>query len=62
MTTTDTTERGLEQLICTPLIGAPRNPEAVRDDEARERTVRRRWVADPVFRLMYKFPEQGRAS
>ena len=34
---TDTTERGLERLICTALTGSPCDPETVPSDEAQER-------------------------
>lgn len=35
--TTDTSERGLERLICTALTGAPCDPGAERLDRGRER-------------------------
>ncbi|MGH8608075.1 MAG: type I restriction endonuclease subunit R, partial [Gammaproteobacteria bacterium] len=34
---TDTSERGLERLICTALTGSPCDPRAVRGDSVRER-------------------------
>lgn len=47
--TTDTSERGLERLICAALTGSPCDPGPGPSDIARER----QWLADTVFSITY---------